>query len=68
MLDGIIQKQQQQHQLQNQQQKPYYNGSNESSTTLSCWYTNATSLNNKIDELRLIMTVHFPDLHQRNVV
>jgi hypothetical protein len=31
-------------------------------TQLTIWYTNATSLNNKIDELRLLLTIHKPDV------
>ena len=29
---------------------------------LSIWYTNATSLNNKLDELRLLTHIHRPDV------
>jgi exonuclease III len=31
-------------------------------TNLTVWYTNATSLNNKIDELRLLVNIHKPDV------
>ena len=36
--------------------------SNNTGTELKIWYTNATSLNNKIDELRLLICIHRPDL------
>jgi hypothetical protein len=31
-------------------------------TKLVCWYTNPTSLNNKIDEARALLSTHKPDI------